>query len=146
MPGFRQFLIVLILSGFAMSSARAKEYQCSYEKRFRDGSSTGASLKLGIARGKINKLVVYSLISSGEAGSGYLCGIDTSEQGQDAKWSTRNRKTILDMSGSVIEIEPIGLAYKVNLENASRDGCGFGAEWPLYLVIEPGNSRCRVKN
>lgn len=112
MPGFRQFLIVLILSGFAMSSARAKEYQCSYEKRFRDGSSTGASLKLGIARGKINKLVVYSLISSGEAGSGYLCGIDTSEHGHDAKWSTRNRKTILDMSGSVIEIEPIGLAYK----------------------------------
>ena len=142
----KQFFIVAFLFGFSTSLALAKEYQCKYEKRFKDGGSTGAKVQLGIAQGKINKLAVYSFIASGEEGGGYLCGIDTSDKEQPVKWSTLNQKTILNISESIIEIEPIGRAYKINLENASREGCGFGAEWPEYVVIEPGNSKCRIKN
>jgi hypothetical protein len=128
------------------SLALTKEYKCNYEKRFKDGESIGAKVELGIAQGKINKLVVYSSIASGEEGGGYLCGIDTSDKEQTVKWSTLNNKTILNISESIIEIEPIGRGYKINLEDASREGCGFGAEWPEYVVIEPGNSKCQIKN
>lgn len=142
----KRFFIVVFLFGFSTSLALAKEYQCKYEKRFKDGGSIGAKIQLGVASGKINKLVVYSFIASGEEGGGYLCGIDTSDKEQPVKWSIFNKKTILNISESIIEIEPIGRGYKINLENASREGCGFGAEWPEYVVIEPGNSKCRIKN
>lgn len=128
------------------SVALLKEYQCKYEKRFEDGGSVGAKVELGIAQGKIKKLVVYSFISSGEEGGGYLCGIDTSDKGQIVKWSTLNKKTILNTSESIIEIEPISTGYKINLEGASREGCGFGAEWPEYVVIQLGDPTCQVKN
>lgn len=126
--------------------ALLKEYQCKYEERFEDGGSIGAKVELGIAQGKILNLAVYSFIASGEEGGGYLCGIDTSENGQSIKWSTLNNKTILIISESTIEIEQVGRGYKINLEGASREGCGFGAEWPEYVVIEPGNAVCQVKN
>ena len=123
-----------------------KKYQCQYEKRFKDGGSIGAKVELEIVQEKINKLVVYSLISSGEEGGGYLCGIDTSDKGQTVEWSEVGKNTILSVDQSIIEIEHFGQTYKIKLENASREACGFGAEWPEYVIIEPGNSKCRIKN
>lgn len=106
------FFLTVSLLGLSPSLALAKEFQCKYEKRFKDGASTGAKVKLRVTGEMINKLVVHSFISSGE----------------------------------VIEIDPIGRGYKINLEGASRESCGLGAEWPEYVVIHPGDSICQVKN
>lgn len=146
MLNFQPFFLAVFLLGFFPSLALAKEFQCKYENRFKDGGSTGAKVQLRVTNGTINKLVVYSFISSGEEGGGYLCGIDTSDKEQIVKWSTLNKKTTLNISESVIQIEPIGSGYKINLEGASREGCGFGAEWPEYVVIHSGDSTCQVKN
>lgn len=151
MPNWLQWLIVASLFGLSSFPVGAEELQCKYEQRFKGGGSKGANAKLEIIAGKIKKLVVYSFISSGQEGGGYICGIDTSEKHLKLGWSTNNKKTILEVSRddsslakSVIEIEPIKNAYKINLEEASREACGFGAEWPEYIVIEKGNKKCRV--
>ena len=126
--------------------ASATEYKCEYEKRFEDGGSKGTQVKLGIAQGKINKLAVSSFITSGEEGGAYMCNINTSDKEQTVKWSTLNKNSVLNISESVIEIEPMGRAYKIHLGGASRENCGFGAEWPEYVVIEPGNPTCQIKD
>ena len=142
----KRLFIVVFLFGFSTSLALAKEYQCKAEKRFKEGGSTGAKIELGVTRGEINKLIIDTFIASGEEGGGYMCSIDTSDKEQAVKWSILNNKTILNISESIIQIERIGKMYKISLDGASREGCGFGAEWPEYVVIEPGNSKCRIKN
>jgi len=151
MPKWLQQFIVASLLGLSAFPVAAEDLQCKYEQRFKDGGSKGADVKLTIVNGKIEKLVVYSFVASGKEGGGYVCGIDTSENDLKLEWSTTNKKTILEvayddssLAKSVIEIEPIGNTYKINLERASHEACGFGAEWPLYVVIEKGNQKCRV--
>jgi hypothetical protein len=151
MSNWLQWLIVPSLFGLSSFPVGAEELQCKYEQRFKDGGSKGADAKLEIIAGKIEKLVVYSFVSSGQEGGGYVCGIDTSEKDIKLGWSTNDKKTILEVSyddsslaKSVIEIEPIRNTYKINLERASHEACGFGAEWPQYIVIEKGNKKCRV--
>lgn len=141
-----QFLIVVFLFGFYSSAVLAKEYHCKYEKRFKEGGSKGAEAKLEVTNGKLTKLIVSSFNASGKEGGGYSCAIDTSGKGQVVKWSTRSQKTTLEVDKSVIEIEAVGVAYKINLEDAARDSCGFGAEWPEYVVLTPGNPKCLVKD
>lgn len=132
--------------------AGAENLKCMYEQRFKGGGSKGAEARLTIEKGKIIGLTIYSSVSSGKEGGGYVCGIDTSEQDQKITWSIKDKKTILDVEDdlpgnkSVIEIEQIGNSYKINLEKASLSACGFGADWPRAVVIERGNEKCRVEN
>lgn len=145
MPKLKRYCVFVLLPILCSSPVWAKDYQCTFEQRFKGGGSKGAKIELGVVDGKINKLVVYSLVSSGNAAGGYMCGIDTTSKQQVVKWSVRDKKTVLKVDDSTIVIEQVNSAYRINLEDASREACGFGAEWPEYLVIRPGNPTCWVK-
>jgi len=135
MPSWLRPLTVATLLGLFCFPVVAEELKCKYEERFKEGGSKGVDVRIGIVSGKIDTIVLYSFISSGKEGGGYVCGIDTSEKDQNIRWSATDKKTILEVEydlpieKSVLEIEKIGNSYKMNLENMSRSGCGFGADW-----------------
>ena len=152
MPNLPPRLIIITILVLASFPVVAEELQCKFTQKFKGGGSKGADVQLSVVNGKIEKLVVYSYISSGKEGGGYVCGIDTSEQDQKIKWTTTDKKAILEVEydlptpieKNILEIEKVGNTYKINLERASRSGCGFGAEWPQEIALEKGKNECRV--
>jgi|SRR5476649_583362 len=144
----KRILLSLLLFTVADASI-AENLECTYEKRFKDSGSKGADLKIKIDDKRITQLSVSSSFASGEEAGGYVCEIDTSEQNRTVQWKVDSKKTLLQITfdgarPSNIEIEPTAKGYRVNLEGASLDACGFGAAWPKSIEASRGSKKCQV--
>jgi hypothetical protein len=92
---------------------------------------------------------VSSSYASGEEAGGYLCEIDTAERDQIVKWDQEHKKILLRVTyggtrPSNVEIEPTANGYRINLEGASLDACGFGAAWPRSIEVSRRSKKCKV--
>jgi hypothetical protein len=136
----------LVLSAY---TARAEDLECKYEQRFKGGGSKQADLKIQSNERGITRLAVSSSYASGKEAGGYLCEIDTAGQDQIVKWDREHKKILLRVTyggtrPSNVEIEPTANGYRINLEGASLDACGFGAAWPRSIEVSGRSKKCKV--
>lgn len=141
-------LLLLLLAAVSRTGI-AEEIACKSVETAADGSSSGQSAELTLEDGRIVGLAVESFNASGEEGGAYACNLDTADADSRSTWSVSGNTTKLQIvtmgEKSRVYIKHTKGAYLLNLEEANRVYCGFGAEWPATIVISPGSKNCLVK-
>ncbi len=107
-------------------------------------------MSLGITLGKITGLTYSNVMSNGEEGGAYFCDLDLAAGSPHLEWIRADGKIrVIDKDPeeeSFAEIETLpGGGYKVSLGNVSSYHCGFGSEFPAYIILKKSDKACVVK-
>lgn len=141
-------LIIFACALATLPEAFAEEASCKTVVNYKDGSSAGQSAKVTLDSGKVVAIHVESFNASGEEGGAYFCTYDSAEQTPKPRFRVSGATTTVmtrDGAGhSVITVRKAGDRFVIDPSGISRDYCGFGAEWPRGITIEPGKKTCKV--
>jgi hypothetical protein len=127
----------------------AEEISCASDKQLEDGASSGYSTRISMTGKKISAIKVESYNASGQEGGAYFCTLDSTDPESKVTWSVSGADTTLTMETlgetSQVTISHSGNSYVLNLAEAKRVYCGFGAEWPSSITVTPKKKACTVK-
>jgi hypothetical protein len=152
MPTIKTIAITaLACLAFAATHVIAAPIDCKSDKAFKGGASAEWSLSLEITGDKVVGLDYSGVMSNGQEGGAYFCEINAAEKNKDSKWVRKGNNTLVtgfkgdDESNLEIVVQPNG-DYKVSFESMKTiPYCGFGAEFPQYVVLQKGRKTCIVK-
>ncbi len=137
---------LLVLYGIA----QAETLKCESVKKYKGGGSEEHHLSLQLTDGRVTGISYSNMTSSGQEGGAYSCELSLSDSSSRSKWvRVGNRIRAVDKepdeeSFAEIEVLPDG-NYRVSLEKVSRYHCGFGAEFPEYLILKRSAKNCEIK-
>ncbi len=130
--------------------AQAETLKCENVKNYKGGGSEEHSLSLELTDGRVTGISYSNMTSNGKEGGAYSCELSLSDGSSKSKWvRVGNKIRAVDKepeeeSFAEIEVLPDG-NYKVSLEKVSHYHCGFGAEFPSYLILKRSVKKCEIK-
>jgi hypothetical protein len=132
------------------SVGSAETLTCKSDEVFAEGGGQEHELNLVLTEGKISELLYSNVISNGQEGGAYFCELGLIDGSTNSKWvrfGTQIRvidKEPEEQSFAEIEILPDG-DYKVSFDKVSHYHCGFGAEFPDFVLLKRSGGKCVVK-
>jgi hypothetical protein len=126
----------------------AETLVCDYKEQFKSGGSREVRLELATGGGEVTGISYHNAIASGKEGGGYLCAFDASAAGGNSTWTRKGHRVIVELKdgkNSTFEIRKSKKGFMLLFLEMSLEYCGFGAEFPEYVLIDRGKKKCRVK-
>jgi len=143
--------VLAVVTSTGLARAEPQEtHSCEFKVKM---PSVWGQASVTLADGKLTKLAVTILYSSGERGRpGYTCTIDSSRTDDPAsQWSEDGGATVITNASPFNEKEPdrvkvtVGKFVSIDLEETQSLGrCGVGAALPKAIVIPAKGKVCRV--
>jgi len=138
----------LFLTLWVAPAFGAETLLCDYAEKFKDGGSRDVGLELTVEGGEVTAISYHNAIASGEEGGGYICAFDASACDGNSTWTRKKHQTFVELKGdrkSTFEIRKSKKGFMILFPEMSLEYCGFGAEFPEYILLDKGSKKCRVK-
>ena len=141
--------LLLFATPLAGAAAVDETIRCSRSEAFAGGGGRTVEASLSYRNGRLARVDLSTSVSNGEEGGAYACSFAATTTDKGVDWSREGGVDVLDSSRDAGAPSFVAVATRPRLavvasRHLARYYCGFGAEWPEYVIVPRQGGKCIV--